>query len=418
MPGRSPSSVICASAWKRIPCSTCRRSWLAESSSCAICAARAGSAVRTSSRPASARYRRPAAFSRGASANATARSSTFAGSTPCDRHQRAQTGLGGARQRPQPAAYERAVLADQRHDVGDRRQRHQVEVLLELAPREHPPRTLGLPPARLPPGGGVEQCLGELVCDRRRTQLGARVAAQSRVHDRRLRQLPVGARRVMVGDHHLDAELARESHLLDRRDRAVHGDQQPCAPRREPPHGRRVQAIAVACTVGQVEVDVRPQAPQRAHEHRGRADAVDVVVAVDRDPRALRRRGRGSPPPPRRSPRTPAAGAPRRRGETPARAPARPCPCAPAPARADRSRPARRAAARPQPAGMGDLEAGGAHAGETTARVGRNRGVAPQPPRDAGSCRPRACGGRTGGCGLLLGQDRGPARYAFAAHAL
>ncbi len=94
----------------------------------------------------------------------------LAGVHPRDRHQRTQPGLGRARQRAQPAADERAVLAHQRHDVGDRRQRHEVEVVLELA--------------ILAAAGGEQQRLRELVGDRGRAQLRAGVAAQRGVHDR------------------------------------------------------------------------------------------------------------------------------------------------------------------------------------------------------------------------------------------
>ena len=87
-------------------------------------------------------------------------------------------------------------------------------------------------------------------------------------------------------------ELARERDLLDGRDRAVDGDQQPRAARGQPPDGRRREAVAVADAVGQVAVDVGAERAQRAHEDRRRADAVDVVVAVDGDPRAGARRAR------------------------------------------------------------------------------------------------------------------------------
>ena len=50
-----------------------------------------------------------------------------------DRHQRAQPRLARRRQRAQATAHERAVLADQRDHVGDRRERDEVEVVLELA---------------------------------------------------------------------------------------------------------------------------------------------------------------------------------------------------------------------------------------------------------------------------------------------
>ena len=84
------------------------------------------------------------------------------------------------------------------------------------------------PPRRLAAGGG-EQRARELVGDARRAELAERVAADARVDDRRVRQLAVGARLVVVGDEHVDAELARPRDLLDRGDRAVGGDDQPAA---------------------------------------------------------------------------------------------------------------------------------------------------------------------------------------------
>ena len=65
-----------------------------------------------------------------------------------------------------PRAHERAVLAEQRHDVGDRRQRHQVEILRSArAPRS---------PAAEPAATHRLQRLRELVGDRRRAEIRAR----------------------------------------------------------------------------------------------------------------------------------------------------------------------------------------------------------------------------------------------------
>ncbi len=161
--------------------------------------------------------------------------------------------------------------------------------------------------------------------------------------------------------------------LLDGGDRAVDRHQQPRAARGEPAHGRRVQTVAVARAVGQVEVDVGSELAQRAHQHGCRADAVDVVVAVDRDPRAVARRGAGSQPPPRRCPRRPPAGAPRRPPGRPARRvgsarPRRTSTCASA-ALTPSSRRSRSTSA----AGSRRSQSGGAARGETTGRVRRNR---------------------------------------------
>ena len=46
----------------------------------------------------------------------------------CNAHQRPQPGLLGARERAQAAARERAVLVDERDDIGDRRERDEILV--------------------------------------------------------------------------------------------------------------------------------------------------------------------------------------------------------------------------------------------------------------------------------------------------
>ena len=117
-------------------------------------------------------------------------------------------------------------------------------------------------------------------------QLGARVAADRGMDERGGGQRPVGARGVVVGDHHLHAGGLRGGHLLDRGDRAVHRHQEIRAAGGEPLDGRGGEPVAVVDPARQVPVDVGPERPQRPHEHGGRADAVDVVVAVDGDPRA------------------------------------------------------------------------------------------------------------------------------------
>ena len=80
-------------------------------------------------------------------------------------------------------------------------------------------------------------------------------------------------------------ERARERDLLDRGDRAVDRDQQVRAARGQLLDRRAREPVAVVDPARQVPVDVRAERAQRAHEDRGRAHAVDVVVAVDGDPR-------------------------------------------------------------------------------------------------------------------------------------
>ena len=72
------------------------------------------------------------------------------------------------------------------------------------------------------------------------------------------------------------------------------------AARGQPLDRRAREPVAVVDPARQVPVDVRAERAQRAHEDRGRADAVDVVVAVDGDPRAALDvlEDRATPPPP------------------------------------------------------------------------------------------------------------------------
>ena len=100
-----------------------------------------------------------------------------------DRHQGAQAGLARPRERSQPASREAAVLSAQRDDIGDRRKGDEVEILLRL---------LLWPAARLKDGRG------QLVGDGRRTQLGARIAANRGMDDRHIREGAIRARGVVV----------------------------------------------------------------------------------------------------------------------------------------------------------------------------------------------------------------------------
>ena len=183
-----------------------------------------------------------------------------------DGHQRAQTRSRGARKGQQPFADEPAVLAHQRHQVGDRRQRHKLNVVLD---------------ARRP------ERLGELVGDRGPAQLDARIPANGGMDDLAVGQPPVRPRRVMVGDDDVDSDFARGGDLVDRGDRAVDGDEQRRVATGEATHGVERQAVTVGQPVGQVPADVRPERSERPDHRRGGTHAVDVVVAVHDDPAAV-----------------------------------------------------------------------------------------------------------------------------------
>ena len=97
----------------------------------------------------------------------------------------------------------------------------------------------------------------------------------------RHRQLVV--RLVVVGDDQVDAELARAPRGLDAADAAVDRDDQRHAVGVQPIDRRRLQAVAVAQPLGDEVHDVAAEHLERAAEDHGRGDAVDVVVAVNRD---------------------------------------------------------------------------------------------------------------------------------------
>ena len=181
-----------------------------------------------------------------------------------DAHQRPQPGLLGARERPQAGARERAVLVDERHDIGDRRERDEI-----LVPRDR--RMVG-----------SEERLRELDDDAGAAEVGKRVVGGPRGDDRAVRQRVAGT--VMVGDDHVDAEPPGLFHLGDGGDAAVDGEDQLHALLGQARDRRRRDAVALLEPARQVPADVGADLPQRQHGERRRADAVDVVVAVDADP--------------------------------------------------------------------------------------------------------------------------------------
>ena len=182
---------------------------------------------------------------------------------PRHAHQRLQPGLLRARERAQAGDRERAVLAHQRYHVGDRRERDEVDV---------PAQDVCVRP---------EQCLPELVRDAGPAQFAKRIRRRARGDDRAVRQLL--GRPVMVGDDHVQAELARAADLLDRGDPAVDGEHEPAAFIRETFERAAVDAVALVEPARQVPFHLRTELAQDEDgEHRG-ADAVDVVVAVHAD---------------------------------------------------------------------------------------------------------------------------------------
>ena len=176
-------------------------------------------------------------------------------------HERAQPGTGRLGQAAQAGRDQVAVLVHERDDVGDRRQRDQVEPPLQV-------------------GGGER--LEELPDDAGAAELLEWVVGRARRNDRAVRERL--ARPVMVGDD--DAEPARLGglDLGDGRDPAVHGEEKPAALVGEPFERLAGDAVALLEAAREVPVDVCAEVAQRGDRERGRADPVHVVVAVHADP--------------------------------------------------------------------------------------------------------------------------------------
>ncbi len=170
---------------------------------------------------------------------------------------------------------EHAVTAAKWDDVGDRRQRAQLqELVLPQGVREIAEKTLGEHQGH----AGA----GELLFDRG-------IAGTPRVHERvRVRKL---RRWVMVVGHdEIDAEVARERRLLHRGDAAIDAHDDLGAILGQLPERRGVQAVALFVPIRDVRPDHYAELPERADEDGRPAYAVDVVVSIDDDALASRER--------------------------------------------------------------------------------------------------------------------------------
>ena len=94
---------------------------------------------------------------------------------------------------------------------------------------------------------------------------------------------------MVVGDHAGEPERLRQCDQRHAGDAAVHRHHQ-LRPAGDRPHRRLVEAVALAVARGQVDLDLPAERAQIVGKDRRSADAVDVVVAVDADRRAVRER--------------------------------------------------------------------------------------------------------------------------------
>ena len=175
--------------------------------------------------------------------------------------------------RPEPR--DDAVLADQRHDVGERADRGNLDE--------------GRQPLRLARSGA--QRLHQLQRDADAGEMLVRIGAVVALRiDHRQRDRQRGVRLVMVGDDQIDPELAGAQRRLGAADAAVDRDDQRDAIGMQPVDRRGLQPVAVLDPLGnEVHHLTAEHLEGPAQDHR-RGDPVDVVVAVDGDPLLARQR--------------------------------------------------------------------------------------------------------------------------------
>jgi len=141
------------------------------------------------------------------------------------------------------------------------------------------------------PAERLDDLQGDADARQRLVRVGAIVTL--RIDDRqRLRQFGVGF--MMVGDDQIDTELARAARRVGAADAAVDRDDERHAFGVESFDGHRLQAVSVAHALGNEMHDVPAEHLQRAPQNHGRGDAVDVVIAVDRNPFLPRHRGQNA----------------------------------------------------------------------------------------------------------------------------
>ena len=182
-------------------------------------------------------------------------------------HERAKTGFPRAREGAQAGDRKRAVLVYERDDVGDRRERDEVEVSA---------RHLAV---------DAEEGLPELVDDAGAAQLGERIQRGPGRDDGAVWQRLGGP--VMVGDDDVETAFLRLGHLSDGRDAAVDGEDEPTAVVRKTGERLAPHAVALVEAARQMPDDLSAELAQQEDGERGGGDAVDVIVAVDADPATL-----------------------------------------------------------------------------------------------------------------------------------
>ena len=173
--------------------------------------------------------------------------------------------------------HEQAIFAAKGDDVGDCPDGCQSDRAHQKRP--HMRRRL------LAVSQSLADAPGELEGHADAAQIAERIARarQSRMHEARCVR-KCGSNLMMVGDHQFEAQFAGQSSLGDAANSAVDADQQPLRIFGvQLPDRVAVEAVALFEPRGNVEIDTAAGELDAVPQQGGRGDAVDVVVAVDRD---------------------------------------------------------------------------------------------------------------------------------------
>ena len=175
----------------------------------------------------------------------------------------------GVGQLLEPVAHQDAVLAHERHDIGDRRERDVVEEMQRQVGRQ---------------AKHLDKRLRELERDAGAAQvLVLRFAVGAARVDHGVRGGQLVARQVVIGDDDIYSCTPCRPHRIHRCDPAVTGDDQACSDAPSFCQACRAEVVAVADTIGHEGKHGCAGAAQNAREHRRGTLAVHVVIAVHQD---------------------------------------------------------------------------------------------------------------------------------------
>ncbi len=183
--------------------------------------------------------------------------------------ERAQTGVRRIRHHLEAIARDHAILAAQRRDVGDRRERREVDhlehfVLVAALGRRNGQREL----EREPRGGEIRvRIIG---------------AGPLRIHQRRTRRR-LTTRQVVIDDDEIDPRVAQRAGRLARVRAAIAADHQLRLGGDGRAHAGHGEVVAVLDAARDERRHPATERAERAHHDRGRGHAVHVVVAVEED---------------------------------------------------------------------------------------------------------------------------------------